>query len=128
MIDTMMGMIRIPAIAPENGGAGEGAKADFLMGKLRGFDEIRRIDVPDFNYSSILRPNILAKKAGSQTGTVWIVAHMDVVPAAELDSWDTPPFEPVLKDGKIYGRGTEDNGQAVVSSLYAARQFLSEEL
>ena len=128
MVATMMGMIRIPAIAPENGGSGEGKKADYLMGRLEGFDEVRRIDVPDITDPSVMRPNILAKKAGPKRGTVWIVAHMDVVPAAELDSWDTPPFEPVLKDGRIYGRGTEDNGQAVVSSIYAARQFLSEDL
>ena len=128
MIEVMMGMIRIPAIAPENGGTGEGPKADYLMERLRGFDEVRRMDVPDATDLSVLRPNILARKAGRKPGTVWIVSHMDVVPAVDLDAWDSPPFEPVLKDGRIYGRGTEDNGQAVVSSLFASRQFLSEEL
>ena len=128
MIEVMMGMVRIPAIAPENGGTGEGPKADYLMRRLHGFDEVRRMDVPDVTDPSVLRPNILARKAGKKPGTVWIVSHMDVVPAVDLGSWDSPPFEPVLKDGRIYGRGTEDNGQAVVSSMFAARQFLSEEL
>ncbi len=128
VIDMMMGMIRIPAIAPESGGVGEGKKADYLMERLHGFDEVRRIEVQDTFDPSISRPNILARKIGPKKGTVWIVAHTDVVPVVDLEKWDSPPFEPVYKDGKIYGRGTEDNGQAVISSFFASRPFLSEKL
>ncbi len=128
IISTMMGMIRIPAIAPESGGVGEGEKADYLMERLQGFDEVRRIEVQDTFDPSISRPNILARKIGPKKGTVWIVAHMDVVPVVDLEKWDSPPFEPVCKDGRIYGRGTEDNGQAVISSLFASRPYLSEKL
>ncbi len=128
VIDMMMGMIRIPAIAPESGGVGEGKKADYLMERLQGFDEVRRIEVQDTFDPSVTRPNILARKIGPKKGTVWIVAHTDVVPVVDLEKWDSPPFEPVYKDGKIYGRGTEDNGQAVISSFFASRPFLSEKL
>lgn len=128
MIDAMIGMIRIPALAPINGGRGESEKADHLIGLLDGFDSIRRIDVPDETDPSVLRSNILAKKDGKRKGTVWIIAHMDVVPAGDPDRWDTPPFEPVHRDGKVFGRGTEDNGQAIISSLFAAKALLGEEL
>ncbi|MBR4226811.1 MAG: M20 family metallo-hydrolase [Candidatus Methanomethylophilaceae archaeon] len=128
IVSMMMGMIRIPAIAPENGGDGEGKKADYLMERLAGFDEVRRIEVQDAFDPSVTRPNILARKLGAGKGTVWIVAHTDVVPVVDIERWDSPPFEPVLKDGRIYGRGAEDNGQAVISSFFAARPFLSEEL
>lgn len=49
-----------------------------------------------------------------------ILAHLDVVPAGE--GWTvTEPFEPVVKDGKIYGRGTADDKGPAVAALYAMR-------
>lgn len=45
--------------------------------------------------------------------TVLVYGHMDVMPVDPLDLWDTNPFEPVIKDGKIYARGADDDkGQA----------------
>ena len=41
--------------------------------------------------------------------TVMVYAHMDVMPVDPIDLWDTDPFEPVVKDGKIYGRGADDD-------------------
>lgn len=128
IVETMIGMIRIPALAPVNGGDGESLKADYLQQFLSDFDEVQRIDIPDEWQPDVMRPNILARKHGKQPGTVWIVAHTDVVPAGDPELWDTPPFDPVFKNGKIYGRGTEDNGQSVISSMFASRPFLSEEL
>lgn len=49
-----------------------------------------------------------------------ILAHLDVVPAGE--GWkETEPFEPVVKDGKIFGRGTADDKGPAVAALYALR-------
>ena len=53
--------------------------------------------------------------AGPDKPTVLVYGHYDVVPAALEDGWDTPPFEPVEKDGKIYARGaTDDKGQLFI--------------
>ena len=53
--------------------------------------------------------------AGPDKPTVLVYGHYDVVPAAMEDGWDTPPFEPVEKDGKIYARGaTDDKGQLFI--------------
>jgi acetylornithine deacetylase/succinyl-diaminopimelate desuccinylase-like protein len=53
--------------------------------------------------------------AGPDKPTVLIYGHYDVVPAVKEDGWDTPPFEPVEKDGKIYARGaTDDKGQMFI--------------
>lgn len=128
MISVMSEMIRIPALAPVNGGKGEGKRADMLSGYLQGYDSQIRVDVPDDHDPCVKRPNILAKKNGKGKGTVWIVAHTDTVPAGDLQDWDTDPFEPVVKDGRIYGRGTEDNGQAIISAMFASKFFQKGEL
>ena len=53
--------------------------------------------------------------AGPDKRTVLVYGHYDVVPAAMEDGWHTPPFEPVIKDGKIYARGaTDDKGQLFI--------------
>ena len=125
MIDTLTQLIRIPAIGPENGGEGETAKAEALMKILStmGFDKIERYDADDQKVPSKKRPNIVAYLSGETNGRrLWIVTHLDVVPAGEESLWKiTKPFEPLLKEGYLYGRGSEDNGQSLVSSLYAAK-------
>jgi acetylornithine deacetylase/succinyl-diaminopimelate desuccinylase-like protein len=53
--------------------------------------------------------------AGPDKPTVLIYGHYDVVPAALEDGWDSPPFSPVEKNGKIYARGaTDDKGQLFI--------------
>jgi acetylornithine deacetylase/succinyl-diaminopimelate desuccinylase-like protein len=53
--------------------------------------------------------------AGAGKPTVLVYGHYDVVPAALEDGWETPPFEPQVKDGKIYARGaTDDKGQLFI--------------
>ena len=128
MVETMIGMISIPALAPVNGGDGESRKADYLQERLVGFDSVRRIDVPDDVDLSVIRSNILAVRNGREKGTVWVMAHMDVVPAGDPGLWDNPPYEPVYRDGRVYGRGTEDNGQSIISAMFSSRAVLDQEL
>lgn len=65
--------------------------------------------------------------AGPDRPTVLVYGHYDVVPAAMEDGWDTPPFEPVIKDGRIYARGaTDDKGQLFIH-VKALESFLKSE-
>ena len=50
-----------------------------------------------------------------------IATHLDVVP--ENTGWYNPPYEPYVKDGWLYGRGSADNKGASVASLYVLRYF-----
>ena len=43
--------------------------------------------------------------AGSHVSTVLVYGHYDVQPAEPLDLWETPPFEPTIRDNYIYARG-----------------------
>ena len=128
MVRTIREIVRIKAIAPEYGGDGEYEKAEYLMRLLDGFDYVERFDAEDERVSRGVRPNIVAKINGVLERTIWIVAHMDVVPEGDERLWNTPPFEGVVKNGKVYGRGTEDNGQSIVSSLYAAKAIIDSGL
>jgi len=130
MIDLQKTLTAIPALGPENGGDGEYDKAMFLLDYLsgQGFTDIVQLNACDRRVSSGLRPNIIvrASAANSVEETVWILTHTDIVPPGEPLLWDSNPYELSLKDGKLYGRGTEDNHQDLVASLFAAKAFLDE--
>ncbi|MGM0510578.1 MAG: M20 family metallo-hydrolase [Thermoplasmatota archaeon] len=125
MKETLIEMLKIPSIGPDNDGDGEMERAEFLMELIDdfGFDEIERYDAPDDRVSAGVRPNIVAKKFGRSDKNIVIIAHMDIVPEGDLDEWDTDPYDPIFKGGKIFGRGSEDNGQEVIASLFAGKAF-----
>ncbi len=129
MVDALMGLIRIPAIGPENGGEGELRKAEKLTQLLEnvGFDKIERFDAEDPRVPSRKRPNIIAYYYGAaDSKRFWIVTHMDIVPPGEDSLWTiTKPFEPLVKDGRVYGRGSEDNGQSLIASIFAVMALKS---
>lgn len=58
--------------------------------------------------------------------TILIYAHYDVQPVDPLEKWRTPPFEPVILDGKLYGRGSADNKSPLMAHLEAADFWLRE--
>lgn len=120
IVETLSDLVRIKALSPENGGDGELDKAEYLEQLLEGF-EVERYDARDERARDGIRPNIVTRIEGEEAKTIWIISHLDVVPEGDLQLWDTNPFEPVVRDGRIYGRGSEDNGQAVVASLFAAK-------
>lgn len=55
-----------------------------------------------------------------------VLGHLDVVPAGDLEKWDTNPFELVVKDGKIYGRGTQDDKGPTLAAMYALKLLIDE--
>lgn len=131
MINFQIKLASVPAIAPVNGGQGEGEKARFLLNFLQenGFENIEVIKAPDLDTPEGYRPNVVARVRGkSSKRTIWIMTHMDIVPPGDLAQWEGDPFKPWVKEGKIYGRGVEDNQQAMVASLFALRAFLVEKI
>ncbi|HTX71588.1 MAG TPA: M20 family metallo-hydrolase [Rectinemataceae bacterium] len=121
----------IPAIAPESGGDGEMKKAEALIAWLarKGIGQIERYDAPDSRVSGGTRPNIVATIRGeSDDSRVWIMSHLDVVPEGERALWSSDPYTVQVKDGKVIGRGVEDNQQGLVGSVFAALAFLENKI
>jgi len=85
------------------------AAAGWLEEKLRkaGMDAVESIQTPGY-------PVVYGEKiVDPAKPTVLVYGHYDVQPPDPLDLWDSPPFEPVIKDEKIYARGaSDDKGQA----------------
>ena len=67
-------------------------------------------------------PIVLGTLSGPQDArTLLIYNHYDVQPPEPLERWTTPPFEPTLRDGKLFARGATDNKGNIVSRLIAIR-------
>ncbi len=80
---------------------------------LRGFGPIEH----DFSKArSVVGTYRPAATAGR---SLILQGHCDVVPAGPLEMWETPPFAPVVKDGRMYGRGACDMKSGTIGALYA---------
>jgi len=113
-------LVRIPSVIKEGGdGFPFGKAVDDALGKTLeiagrlGF-QTRYGDEGYYGYAEI----------GQGQDLIAVLGHLDVVPAGELDTWDTGPFDPVERDGKIYGRGTQDDKGPTLATLFAARALL----
>lgn len=112
-----------PAVSPNSGGEGELAKCTALEAwlKAHGITKLERFDAPDPRAKGGVRPNLVAAIDGAADDrTVWIMAHMDVVPEGERALWQSDPWTVIERGGKLYGRGVEDNQQGLVSGVFAA--------
>ena len=113
------------AVGPDNAGKGEQDKADFVEQWLRacGLTRITHYDAVDPRVPSGCRPNFVVTIPGNSSRTVWLFSHMDVVPAGDRDLWHSDPWTVVRSPDDqdiIFGRGVEDNQQAMVSMCLLA--------
>lgn len=75
-----------------------------------------------------LHPIILASRGGDESWPhVIIYGHYDVQPPDPLDLWQTPAFEPEIRDGRMYGRGTADNKGPLMTHVAAVAKLLEAE-
>lgn len=126
-VELQRGLVALPAVCPASGGEGELDKAIWLQERLRGLGltDLTRCDAPDPSAKGGVRPNLIARLPGrDRTRTLWLMSHLDIVPPGDLSAWRTDPYTLHVEDGRLVGRGVEDNHQAIVASILVARAFL----
>ncbi len=70
--------------------------------------------------------NLWAKRPGLASGKLLVFAgHTDVVPSGPQDKWQSPPFTPTLRDGRLYGRGASDMKTSIAAFVVALEEFLA---
>ncbi len=80
----------------------------------------REMDKLGFDETTIDPMGNLIGRMGSGSRSIALDAHIDTVDVTDEDQWETDPFDPIVKDGCVFGRGTTDMKAGNVSSVYAA--------
>jgi len=127
MIEMQSRLCALPAISPKSGGEGEKARADYLKGVLEGWGlKVEERRAPDKLAKCGYRPNLIVRFPGKLSRPViWVMTHLDVVPPGPLELWHSDPFTARIENGKIFGRGVEDNQQEMVASIFAIRALMN---
>jgi succinyl-diaminopimelate desuccinylase len=89
---------------------------------------MERLAAVGFNVESLrfgAVDNFWAKR-GSGGPVFCFAGHTDVVPSGPLDEWRTNPFEPVIRDGLLYGRGAADMKSGLAAMLTASEEFVAQ--
>ena len=107
-------LIRAPSVTPADCGCQE-----VIAQRLRALD----FTIEFINFGDVT--NLWASRTGSAAGPHMVFAgHTDVVPPGPLSEWDSPPFEPQIRDGRLYGRGAADMKSSLAAMIVAMETVL----
>jgi acetylornithine deacetylase/succinyl-diaminopimelate desuccinylase-like protein len=112
-------LVAQPSISAQGIGLKECANLVANMLRARGFTA----EVMDTDGA----PVVFAERKGKTDKTLLFYNHYDVQPPEPLELWETPPFEPSLREGKLYGRGVSDDKGHLVARLHAIDSILETE-
>jgi len=121
ILERLKALLRLPSVSTDPAYA-EGMKAtrEFLMARLRegGLDDVRLLDGGG-------QPAITGTWNGAPgKPTLLIYGHYDVQPPDPLELWKTPPFEPTIRDGKLYARGASDVKGSTLIAVETVIEFI----
>lgn len=110
-------LVAQPSVAAQNWGLAECSNIVGQMLEKRGFT----VEI----LSTGGAPVVFAQRNGTSKKTLLFYNHYDVQPPEPLELWESPPFEPTLRDGKLFGRGVSDDKGQLVSRLFAIDALLA---
>ena len=107
-------LIALPSVTPDDQGCQQ-----LIVDRLAklGFESITIADNGVTN---------LWARRGSASPIVTFAGHTDVVPTGPLDRWDSDPFKPTHRDGRLYGRGAADMKSSIASFVVAIEEFVEQ--
>ena len=123
-IAELVELSRIPGVSAEGFDAAQVARSAEHVAGLLGDSGLEDVEVLRVGSS---HPYVLGEwlRAGDDAPTVLIYAHHDVQPPGRSERWETPAFEPTLRDdGRLYGRGVVDDKAGLMLHLAALRGWL----
>ncbi len=115
IIQDVMKLCRISSVAAKGEGLEEAASLLISMLKEAGL----RTQL----HSTTGAPVVTASLDVGARRTLLFYDHYDVQPAEPFELWESPPFEPEVRQGRLYGRGTSDNKGDTISRIWAIRAF-----
>jgi succinyl-diaminopimelate desuccinylase len=107
-------LIRRPSVTPDDAGC-----QDVLKARL----EAAGFACETMQFADVT--NLWARR-GTTSPVLCFAGHTDVVPPGAIDEWDTDPFEAVIRDGRIYGRGSADMKGGLAAMVVAVERFVTE--
>lgn len=122
-------LVRIPSVSafPENAAEMDRSAAavtDLL--RAAGMPEVETLTATT-EQGVVSRPAVVARRpAPAGAPTVLLYAHHDVQPPGSAATWDSEPFEPTERDGRLYGRGAADDKAGIIAHLGALRALGDE--
>lgn len=123
-------LVRIPSVAFPGFDRAEvdrsAAAVESLLDDLGIFDrvEVTSAIVPATGEPGM--PAVLATRAARNgRPTILLYAHHDVQPVGDESLWESPPFEPTVRDGRLYGRGAADDKAGVMAHVGALRALIA---
>jgi len=119
-IEALKKLVRIPTVAAKGQGLPETADLFEKMLQDAGL-ETKQYEITGG------APVVTGWKDVGAKRTLLFYDHYDVQPAEPFDLWDSPPFEPEIRDGRLWGRGVADNKGDATSRIWALKAFKETE-
>ncbi|MEA3189187.1 MAG: hypothetical protein QOD99_3017 [Chthoniobacter sp.] len=122
-LEQLLDFLRFPSISTDNAHADDvSACGEWLFTKFNAMRFAAEV------HGTAGHPIIVARSAPrADRGTVLIYGHYDVQPVDPLELWSSPPFEPVIKEDRIFARGATDNKGQILAHILGVEELLARD-
>ncbi len=119
--EDLFGLLRIPSVSTDPAAADDVRRCAEAVA-----DDLRRVGIEKVEVMETGgHPAVFAEhQTDSNRPTVLVYGHYDVQPPDPLDLWETPPFEPTVREGKVYARGSADDKGQFLMHVKSAEAYL----